>query len=350
MLPSITNLSHEELHSWLIEHNEKPFRANQIFHWLYHQRVSTFDEMHTISKKTRAVLQEHFCILQIEKTQSLESKDGSIKYLFRLQDGREIESVLMKHKDHNTLCLSSQVGCAMGCDFCMTAKMGFVRHLNTAEIIAQVLQVWQEIPESETLRNVVFMGMGEPFHNYDNVVRSLKILVHGNGFSLSHRRITISTSGLVPKIIKFGQEAVQANLAISLNAVNNTVRTLLMPVNKAYNLERLIAACKEYPLKSQKRLTFEYILMDGVTDSQNDAKKLLRLLHGLKYKINLIPYNSSPGSKYQPSRPTRIQQFQKYLLDRGVVATLRISKGQDIQGACGQLLSMEKKIKSTGSI
>ncbi len=283
------------------------------------------------------MLEENFYISSQKIADSLHSQDGSIKYRILLEDGNSIESVFLPHKNHNTICVSSQAGCGMGCDFCMTARMGLIRNLKPAEIIDQVFTVLQELKENKKIRNIVFMGMGEPFHNYNNLMQALEILTDEHGFNFSHRRITVSTSGLLPKIRRFGQEKIKANLAVSLNGVSDEVRTKLMPVNKAYNLEKLIKACSEYPLESRKRITFEYILIRDLTDSLQDAKGLIRLLHGLKFKINLIPYNSTADGKYQAPSPQQVRRFQKYLLDHQIVAPLRISKGQDIQGACGQL-------------
>ena len=226
----------------------------------------------------------------------------------------------------------------MGCSFCVTGKMGLIRNLSAGEIVEQVLEARRDATRLP-LRKIVFMGMGEPFHNYDQVMAALEILTDEYGFNFSQRRVTVSTSGLVPQIRRFGQERVKANLAISLNGSSDTVRGRLMPVNKRYNLAQLVQVCQEFPLEARKRITFEYILLKGITDSIDDAKALIRLLHGVKFKINLIPFNTAPDSEYQRSDWEQIQRFQRYLLDRGVVATLRISKGQDIQGACGQLRS-----------
>lgn len=339
----IKNFTHAELRSWFLDHGEQAFRADQVFHWLYQKKILDFDDMRNVSKPLKAKLKEHFIISQLERCQVLRSEDGSIKYAFGLGDGHKVESVLMPHHDHNTICVSSQVGCAMGCDFCMTGKMGFIRNLTPGEIVSQILEAWKDLPEEEEgIRNVVFMGMGEPFHNYDNVIKTLDVLTKDVGFNYSHRRITVSTVGLLPQIQKFGQEQVKANLAVSLNGPTDDIRTRLMPVNKVYNLQKLVNTCKEYPLESRKRITFEYILMDGLTDSIQDAKQLIRLLHGLKFKINLIPYNETPGSVYKRPTTENVTRFQKYLHEHGVTATLRISKGQDIQGACGQLITQKK--------
>jgi len=342
-LDNIKNFSREKLREWFrkktnIYSRDYSFRADQVFFWLYKKKVHHFDEMKNIGNEICKLLKENFFISSIKKLETKQSEDGSKKFKFLLRDGLIIETVLMPHKSHNTLCVSSQVGCGMACDFCMTGKMGLFRNLEISEIIDQVLYIFKEIPAKQKLRNIVFMGMGEPLHNYDNLIQSLEILTDEHGLNFSQRHITISTSGLIPKIVSFGKENIKANLAISLNAVSDKVRSKLMPVNKKYNLERLIKVCKEFPLMPHRRITFEYILIRDLTDSIEDAKGLIRLLHGLKFKINLIPYNSIPGSKYKSTSQKQARKFQRFLLDHKVVAPLRISKGQDIQGACGQLV------------
>jgi len=340
---NLKNWTRQNLSDWFKKNEKssssvKSFRADQVFNWLYQKRAESFDQMLNIGQGTRKLLEDHFYISSLKVADNLQSSDGSIKFRILLDDGNSIESVFLPHKNHNTICVSSQAGCAMGCDFCMTAKMGLIRNLDPSEIINQIFTVVKELPEEKKIRNIVFMGMGEPFHNYNNLMQALEILTDEHGFNYSHRRITVSTSGLLPKIRRFGLEKIKANLAVSLNGVTNEVRTKLMPVNKAYNLEKLIKACSEFPLESRKRITFEYILIRDLTDSLQDAKSLIRLLHGLKFKINLIPYNSTPGDKYNAPSPEQARMFQKYLLDHKIIAPLRISKGQDIQGACGQLV------------
>ena len=342
-LYNIKNWTRHNLRAWMAEKSIKhskvqEFRADQIFYWLYQKKAESFSEMHNIGRETRKIMEENFWISSLEKAETQQSQDGSIKYRLLLDDGLSIESVFMPHTSHNTVCVSSQVGCGMGCDFCMTGTMGLVRNLKTAEIIDQVLTVWKDQPEGENIRNIVFMGMGEPFNNYQNLLQALEILTDEHGFNFSQRRITVSTSGLLPNIRRFGKEKIKANLAISLNGVTDDVRSKLMPVNIPYNLGKLIKVCREFPLESRRRITFEYILIRDLTDSIKDAKGLISLLHGMKFKINLIPFNSSPGSKYQSPSMWQSRKFQKYLLDHGVVAPIRISKGQDIQGACGQLV------------
>ncbi len=347
-LYNIKNWTRQNLREWMDEQASEQrkvqaFRADQVFYWLYQQRVESFAEMLNLGKETRKLLEENFWISKLKKAEEHHSQDGSIKYRLLLEDGKSIESVFMPHTSHNTICVSSQVGCGMGCDFCMTGTMGLVRNLKTSEIIDQVLTVSEDLPEENKLRNIVFMGMGEPFHNYQNLMQALEILTDEHGFNFSQRRITVSTSGLLPKIRQFGKEKIKTNLAISLNGVTDEVRSKLMPVNNAYNLAQLMKACREFPLESRRRITFEYILIRDLTDSIEDAKGLIRLLHGLKFKINLIPYNSDPGNKYQVPSQKQARKFQKYLLDHDVVAPLRISKGQDIQGACGQLVVTKKQ-------
>lgn len=340
--PNIKDFTLEELQQWFAANGLTAYRARQVFHWLYQKRVESFEDMSSMGKVLRQQLAESFHISGLKRNRQVVSGDGSIKYAFGLQDGQQIETVLMPHEDHYTLCVSSQVGCAMGCNFCMTAKMGLIRNLSPGEIVDQVLEAWKDATRFEGIRNIVFMGMGEPFHNYDNVIKALKILQSEFGFNYSQRRITVSTSGLVPQIIRFGTENVKANLAISLNGVTDEQRTRLMPVNKAYDLRKLIEACKAFPLDARKRITFEYILIAGETDSLQDARALIKLLHGLRFKINLIPYNATPGMPYQRPDWEAVRSFQQLLLDSRITATLRISKGQDIQGACGQLIQEKK--------
>jgi 23S rRNA (adenine2503-C2)-methyltransferase len=347
-----------ELTRWMEERGEKPFRARQVFQWLYQRQARGFEEMTDIAKPLRALLEEHFTMGALAQDACVPSADGSRKFAFRLGDGKRIESVLMPNATHYTLCISTQVGCAMGCGFCMTAKMGLDRNLTTGEIVQQVVECARYLadaprrrgqpqgseaamsePDGKILRNVVFMGMGEPFHNYDNLVRAITILNDDLGFGLSWRRMTVSTSGLVPAIRRFGRERVRANLAISLNGTTDEVRNRLMPVNRRWNIAQLLEACREFPQDSRYRLTFEYILIRGVTDSLVDARRLVKLLHGMKCKVNLIPYNAWPDSPYQAPPPQHVREFQDTLLKKGLLATVRISKAQDIAGACGQLIT-----------
>jgi len=338
-MENIKNYTLRELEAWMEREGEKPFRARQIFQWLYQKRARSFEEMTTISKPMRAWLAERFHLGEFERVRALQSCDGSTKYAFRLADGKEIETVLMPGESHTTLCVSTQVGCAMGCDFCMTARMGLLRNLEVGEIVQQVVEASRDLPEGAFIRNIVFMGMGEPLHNYVNLVRALESLSEDFGFGFSSRHLTVSTSGLVPAIRRFIHEGVRANLAVSLNAVSDEVRSRLMPVNRRWNIQDLMEACREFPKDSRIRITFEYVLIEGVNDALSDARQLVKLLHGIRAKVNLIPYNAPPGLPYSRPDMARVREFQEALLNRGILATVRISRGQDVQGACGQLIA-----------
>jgi len=340
---NIRDLTFPQLTAWMKAAGEPAFRAKQVFQWLYQRQVASFEEMANVSKALKAKLSLYFHLGEVEEAARAVSQDGSVKFVHQLADGELVESVLMPGERHITLCVSSQVGCAMKCDFCMTGKMGLTRNLTPGEIVQQVVNSWRTLEEGQFIRNIVFMGMGEPFHNYDNVMTALDILTDDLGFGFSNRRVTISTSGLVPAIRRYAAEGRKANLAISLNGVTDELRSQLMPVNKRWPLEKLLEACREFPLDTRHRITFEYILMKGTTDSLDHARKLVKLLHGLKAKVNLIPFNPGPGSPYKAPEITHCRAFQEVLLNKGLLATLRISRGQDIAGACGQLTTKEKE-------
>ncbi len=342
-LPKITNFTKEELADWAVSKGQKPFRAVQLFQWLYLHKADSWDKMSNLAKSFRQLLSDSFSINRIKIVNQQSAPDGTIKILQKLEDGYEIESVLLVHDDHYTVCISTQVGCAMGCKFCLTAGMGLKRNLTAGEIVEQVLNLWTLLPEGESIRNIVYMGMGEPFHNYDNTIKSLNIFLNDHGFNFSSRRITVSTSGLIPGIKRFAKEADKANLAISLNGVTQEARKRLMPISKRYSLEDLIQACKDFPKEARKRITFEYILMKDLTDSMQSAKKLVKLLHGTKSKVNLITYNENPNLEFKSPDQATVKQFQQYLLDHGLLATLRSSRGQGISAACGQLATEKKK-------
>ena len=333
----ITNLSREQLSTWLNEHDIAPYRAVQIFSWIYVKQLDTFEGMTNIKKEVRALLENHFTIPRLKVAAVENSQDGCKKYLFTLSDGNQIESVFIPERTHDTLCVSSQVGCAQGCRFCMTAKIGFVRNLTPGEIIAQVRDVKQILGPKNHLTNIVFMGMGEPLANYQAVMTALQILTSSEaGLNLSPRKITISTAGLVPKIIDLGGE-IPIQLAISLNATDNKTRTQLMPINRKYPLETLLAACKAYPLQTRRKITFEYILIKGINDSPEHARKLANMLWPERAKINLIPFNPHPGSNFERPDEASVLEFQSILLNRRFTTNIRLSKGTDISAACGQL-------------
>ncbi len=336
--PKITDQSEVDLREWAVNNGEKPFRAVQLFQWLYLHRATDWQEMTNISKKFLKKAATHFSLKRIPIVHKQVATDGTVKMLQELEDGYRIESVLLNHGDHFTVCISTQVGCAMGCKFCLTARMGLKRNLTQGEIVEQVLNAQSLLPPGKSLRNIVYMGMGEPFNNYDNTIHSLKVFLNPHGFSFSSRRITVSTSGIVPGIERFAKEAdVQVNLAISLNGVTQEAREQLMPVSRRYSLEDLIQTCKQFPKEARKRITFEYILMKGVTDSLESARKLVKLMHGIKAKVNLIPYNEHANLPYKSSEPETVKKFQQYLMDHGILVTTRTSRGQGISAACGQL-------------
>jgi len=324
-----------ELRDFAESINEKPFRGDQVFSWLYNKGVNSFDEMTNLSKGLREKLHEQSQIGQLKLiTQQQSSKDQSAKYLFQLQDDSKIESVLMVDGNRATLCISTQVGCAIDCKFCATGMMGLNRHLTPGEIIDQVLTT--QMISGQKVTNVVCMGMGEPFHNYDNLMKACELLSDELGPNLAKRHIVVSTSGLIPKIYRFADENHKYRLAISLNATTDEIRSRIMPLNKKWPIDELIKAAKYYTKKSDQPVTIEYVLMDHLTDSLEDAKRLKNIVRGLYCKINLIPYNATLGEFKRPEE-RRIMQFYEQMRDLNTPVTIRWSKGDDIDAGCGQL-------------
>jgi 23S rRNA (adenine2503-C2)-methyltransferase len=336
----LKSLSKEETTSWVKGLGLETYRSGQIRQWLFQRMATSFDEMTNISIPIREKLKESAFITRIEKVKTLVSEDKSEKYLFKLDDGNLIESVLIPEKDHFTLCISSQAGCAMGCTFCHTARQGFKRNLTAGEIIEQVIETQRNMADPDKLTNIVLMGMGEPLANYDAVVTAINNLIDQNTISFSHRKITLSTCGLVPNIIRLGKES-PVNLAVSLNAGDDETRNLIMPINKTYNLKSLISACKEFPLPSRKMITFEYILIKGINDNPSDALKVAKLLKGVRAKINLIPLNPGPDPDMCAPSWDDMVRFQEILVEKQYTVIIRKSKGQDILAACGQLSGRE---------
>ena len=333
----ILEYSKDQLCSWLAERKIEKYRADQIQKWVYLRQADSFEPMTNISKEIRALLSQHFVIGRLAAEQVETSRDGSRKYLFKLKDGKYIESVLIPERDHYTLCVSSQVGCAQGCLFCLTAAGGFERNLTRGEIIAQVRDIKNELEDPRRLTNIVFMGMGEPLANYKNLVSAIGVITDTDaGLRLASRRVTVSTAGLVPRLCDLGRDT-RVNLAVSLNAADNDTRNRLMPINRTYPLEKLLEACRQYPPAPGRRITFEYILIKGINDSERDARRLAKLLQPIRCKLNLIPFNPHEGSDLD--RPTEkvIQAFYKVLFDKNYTVIVRRSKGQDISAACGQL-------------
>jgi 23S rRNA (adenine2503-C2)-methyltransferase len=344
----IKNLTKDQLVAWFAARGMRSFRAVQVLKWLYLHQADTFSQMTDIDKHTRELLSNNFINkrLMLKKTES--SSDGCKKYLFQLDDGNTIESVLIPEKNHYTLCISSQVGCAQGCRFCLTAQNGLIRNLSAAEIISQVRDIQCALEEPAHLKNIVLMGMGEPLANYKNVVHALKIMTDGDaGLKFSNRRVTLSTAGLVPRLKDLGKET-QVNLAVSLNAADNETRSRLMPINRKYPIETLLETCSNYPLKNRKKITFEYILIKGINDDVNDASRLAGILKSVKGKINLIPFNEHEGSPFKRPDETIITRFQDVLVKQNYTAIIRHSKGSDISAACGQLRARSIQPKEQG--
>lgn len=336
MKTDLKGLDARETEEWVLKQGLKPYRARQIRHWLFKRLALSFDQMTDISKPQRAQLEQNANITPLEQLATLTSQDGTRKYLFKLSDDHVIESVLIPEREHLTLCISSQAGCSMGCRFCLTGARGLSRNLSAGEIIEQVIQVKQSIDQNEELTNIVFMGMGEPLANYGPVLKAIGNLTSEEGMNFSHRKITLSTCGIVPQITNLGRDA-KVNLAVSLNAADNDTRSLLMPINKKYPIEALLWACNDFPLPNGRRITFEYILIKDINDQIEDANRLCKLLSRHRSKINLIPLNPHPGMDLSPPSMGRVLRFQEILLQKDLTATIRKSKGGDICAACGQL-------------
>lgn len=338
---NLLDLTFHQLEGFLVRLGEPPFRARQVWQWLWQKGVASPLEMTNISNALRARLAEASAIVLPQVAKRLTSSDGTVKFLLALEGGAHIETVLIPEKDHYTQCLSSQAGCAMACAFCRTGLMGLTRNLTHGEILGQILVARKYLEEAASplrLRNLVFMGMGEPLMNYENLVNALESLHHPQGLDFSSRRVTVSTVGVVPGILEFGRAGLGA-LAVSLHAPTQELRESIMPkAARMLPLPRLMETLASYPLKPRERLTFEYVLLGGVNDSLAQARELVRLLSHVKGKVNLIAYNESPGLPFKTPDPEAVEAFQKALWDKGVTVTLRKSKGRDIFAACGQLL------------
>jgi 23S rRNA (adenine2503-C2)-methyltransferase len=342
--PSIYSFKLEDLKAWIEEQGEKPFRATQIFEWLYQKRVTTFDEMTNLPKSLREKLKENFVITTLKTLVQQTSKDGTMKFLFELHDGYSIETVLMRHDYGNSICVTTQVGCRIGCTFCASTLGGLKRNLEAGEIVAQVVKVQKALDEQgERVSSIVVMGIGEPFDNYDELIKFLKIVNHNKGLNIGARHITVSTSGIIPKIYKFADENMQINFAISLHAPNTELRTKLMPINKAYKLPDLMEAVRYYIEKTGRRVTFEYGLFGGVNDQIEHAEELAKLIKGLKCHVNLIPVNYVPERNYVRTPRDQIFAFERTLKKHGINVTIRREQGHDIDAACGQLRAKERK-------
>ena len=334
-MKNIKDYNLDELKEELILLGEKKYRAEQIFKWLYVDKVKEFDEMTNLSLELREKLKKEYTMCNFKILKKQESTDGTKKYLFDVLDGNAIETVLMQYHHGKTICVSSQIGCKMGCKFCASTGIQFVRSLTSGEIVEQILAVEQDI--GDKVSNIVFMGIGEPFDNYDNVMNAIKIINNQKGLNIGARHISISTSGLVPMIYKFADEELQCTLSISLHATNDEKRSSMMPINNRYNIKELMEACKYYISKTNKRISFEYALAKDNNDNLEDAKELVKLLKGMLCHVNLIPINKIENGKYTKSSNENIIRFRDFLNENGIVATIRRELGSDIDAACGQL-------------
>ncbi len=349
---NLVGLSREELEAEMLAFGLEKFRARQLWHWIYHRGATDFAVMSTLAKPVREKLADAYAVLRPTVVRDLKSADGTRKWLLRMPDGQEVESVHIPEEDRGTLCVSSQVGCTLTCRFCHTGTQRLVRNLDAAEIVAQVMLArdalgeWPAPPDGRMLSNIVMMGMGEPLFNYENVAKALKIVMDGDGISISKRRITLSTSGVVPAMKRCGEE-LNVNLAVSLHAVTDELRDIIMPINRKYPLKELIDACRNYPgVNNARRITFEYVMLKGLNDSPADARALVNLLRGIPAKINLIPFNPWPGAPYERSTDRAIQVFGDIVNHAGYASPVRTPRGEDIMAACGQLRSESMRLSA----
>ena len=335
---NLKGLSLLELEDLVVQWGEPKYRAKQLMSWLYNQRATAFESMTNLPGTFRKKLAAVACISDVRvRARAVSDTDSAVKYLFELADGSRIESVLMTDQNRITVCVSSQVGCAMACDFCATGKMGFFRNLSTAEILDQLIAIQRLLEGKKTVTHVVFMGMGEPFANYDQTLNAVRLMSHVDGLALSERRITVSTVGLVPRIRQFARERLKCQLALSLNATTDEVRTRLMPINARYPIDDVLNAVREWTLASGNPVTLEYVLIRDVNDGVEDAQRICRLMSRLPCKLNLIPFNEIEDSEFRCPKPDRIERFRRVVAKKCYIAPVRFSKGKDIAAACGQL-------------
>src|SRR5438067_448018 len=345
--PDIAELERPALYAAPEARGHARFHAAQIFRWIYLRGVTDPDAMTDLSRELRATLASDFQLTTPALAHRERSVDGTEKFLLQFEDGRTVESVFIPDTPAMTFCISTQVGCAMACTFCLTGKMGLIRNLTAGEIVGQVRVLASAIATGEATFNIVLMGMGEPLHNYDETMKALRILTDEHGFAMSPRRITLSTVGLLPALEKLATEPVMPNLAISLHAPTDVQRGELVPINRKYGVADIIEACKRFPVRKRSRITFEYVLLAGVNDSAEDARRLAKLLAGVKSKVNLIPLNAAAGIPFERPDEDTVDQFARILADRGVTVSVRKSRGRDIRAACGQLI-VEGQKKSPG--
>jgi 23S rRNA (adenine2503-C2)-methyltransferase len=346
--PDLAELDLPELESALQGCGAERFHARQVYRWVYGRGVTDFDRMTDLSRSLRERLAAAFRLATPRVVSDERSTDGTRKFLLELADGRRIEAVFIPDTPAMTFCISTQVGCAMACDFCLTGKMGLVRNLTAGEIAGQVRVLAAATGLLETPFNIVLMGMGEPLHNYDATMKALRMLHCEHGLAISPRRVTLSTVGIVPGLERLAREPLMPNLAVSLHATTEEQRTQLVPPNRKYSLAEILAACRRFPLKKRNRITFEYVLLDGINDTPEDARRLVRLLSGIRAKVNLIPLNPAPGIPYERPSDARVDRFAQILADRHLTVSVRKSRGRDIRAACGQLIVDGGMKKSAG--
>ena len=347
MKTDLAGLELKELEEFVVGLGHKKFHARQIYNWIWKRGVTEFAEMTNLSRELRASLAEAATVSLPEVVQHQVSEDGTQKFVLRLADGRQIESVFIPDTPKQTFCVSTQVGCAMGCAFCLTGKMGLIRHLSAAEIAAQVRLLAKSTNLLDKSFNIVLMGMGEPLQNYDNTMKAMRMLNEKEGLDMHPKRVTLSTVGLVPQMDRLAQEDLMPNLAVSLHAATEETRAAIVPPSKKYTMQDVIDACKRFPLSKRRRIMFEYVMLAGVNDSDEDARKLVKVLSGVKAKVNLLPLNAAPGIPFERPSDERINKFARILADKGLMVSVRKSRGRDIRAACGQLIVEGQSAKRT---
>src|SRR5215212_8200802 len=338
MKTDLAGLELKELEDFVQSLGHKKFHARQIYQWIWKRGVTDFVEMTNLSRELRAALADKSIVSLPEVVQHDVSEDGTQKFVLRLSDGRQIEAVFIPDTPKQTFCVSTQVGCAMGCAFCLTGRMGLLRHLTAAEIAGQVRLLARSTDLLDKSFNIVLMGMGEPLQNYDNTMKALRMLNEKEGLNMHPKRVTLSTVGLVPMMDKLAQEELMPNLAVSLHAATEETRRAIVPPTKKYSLQDIIDACKRFPLSKRRRIMFEYVMLAGVNDSDEDARKLVKVLAGVKAKVNLLPLNAAPGIPFERPSDERVNAFAKILAGKGLMVSVRKSRGRDIRAACGQLI------------
>jgi 23S rRNA (adenine2503-C2)-methyltransferase len=347
-LTDVAELDLHELEQTLLERGSPKFHARQIFQWIYRRGVADFAAMTDLPRELRSELARDFHIGTPEIQRRERSLDGTTKFLLRLADGKLIESVCIPDSPGDTFCVSTQVGCAMNCAFCLTGKMGIDRNLSAGEITGQVRVLARELNLLDRRFNIVLMGMGEPLHNYDATMKALRILADENGLAVSPRRVTLSTVGVLPALERLATEPFMPNLAISLHSTTEEQRDRLMPINRKYGIEELLDACRRFPIKRRQRITFEYVMLENVNDSPEDARRLAKLLSGIRAKVNLLPLNEAAGIPFKRPSDETVNAFARVLADKGVTVSVRKSRGRDIRAACGQLITESSRVPAPG--